>query len=144
MSNLSERWFGRYSDDYMDLTTTRAFLVGLLVNVLYLVLFVLLLALSLDGANATVERVNITIFGFLLVILGGVVIGGGSVYRFHTSERAREQSKKFSFRTVAVLGLFGFYWLLASYRPSYAIWFAICYLAARTLAHIWIYVAARI
>ena len=72
MSSLSERWFGRYSDDYLDLTTTRAFLVGLGINVLYLVVFVLMLALSLNGTSATVERENVTAVGFLLVILGGI------------------------------------------------------------------------
>jgi hypothetical protein len=143
MSDHSERWFDRYSDDYMDLTTTRAFLVGLAMNVLYLVPFVLILALSLDEANATVARENVTGIGYLLAILGGVSIGAGSVYRFQTSERVRERSKKFSFRTLSVLGFFGFYWLLASYRPTYAVWFGICYLVARTLAYIWIYVAAR-
>ena len=109
MSSLSERWFGRYSDDYLDSTTRRAFLVGLGVNVFYLVVFVLLLALSLDGTNATIERENVTAIGYFLVILGGVLIGGGSVYRFRTSERAREPSQRFDYRTVTILGFFGFY-----------------------------------
>ena len=142
MSSLSERWFGRYSDDYMDLTTTRAFLMGLITNALYLVLFILILILSIDGA--AVGQANVTAIGYFLVILGGVLIGGGSVYRFQTSERVRERSKKFSYRALAIFGFFGFYWLLVSYRPTYAIWFGICYLATRTLACIWIYAAARL
>jgi uncharacterized membrane protein YidH (DUF202 family) len=144
VSDLSERWFGRYSDDYWDLTTTRAFLMGLVGNVLHLIAFVLLLALSLDEANTVGGKETVTAVGYLLVIIGGVLVGGGSIYRFHTSERVEERSRKFSFRTVSVLGFFGLYWLLASYRPTYAVWFAICYLIARTLAYIWIYVAARL
>lgn len=143
MNSRSERWFNWFSEGYSDLTTTRAFLVGLVGNVLYLVLFVLLLALSLDGANATVGRENVTAVGYFLVILGGVLIGGGSIYRFHTSETLRERSKKFSYRAVAIFGFFGLYWLLASYRPTYAVWFGICYLTSRTLAYVVIYVAAR-
>lgn len=46
MARLSEWWFNRFSDDWHDLITTRAFLGGLAGIVLYLMMFLALFVLA--------------------------------------------------------------------------------------------------
>jgi uncharacterized membrane protein YidH (DUF202 family) len=142
MPSLSERWFGRFNDDYQDLRSTRALLMGLLTSGMSLILFVLLLVLALEPSRQIGAQSGA--LGYLIAIVGGLVLGAGPVYRFYRSEKAREQAQKFPVRIPAVTAFYVLYYLLARYRPAYAVWFGICYVVARVLTHLGIYVTARV
>lgn len=149
MGSLSEWWFSRFSDEWYDLTTTRAFLGGLAGIVLYIIIFVSIFVLASSMGMIPSERLARDsappgfLLGFLVVMLIAVLTGGGSPYRFHTNERFRELSTRFSFRTPVILGFFGFYSLLVVFTPVYAVWFAFFYCAARVLVYVIIYMSGR-
>lgn len=149
MARLSEWWFSRFSDEWYDLTTTRAFLGGLLGVFVRLVGFLSLFVLAISwgllppGTIAS-DPPSGFLLGLLIVMGIAVLIGGGSPYRYHTSTRFRELSTRFWFRVPIILGLFGFYWLLVVFTPVYAVWFAFSYCAARAFVCVGIYVSSRL
>ena len=122
MARLSGRWFSSFSDDWYDLTTTRAFLGGLLGTFVRMICFLLLLVLAIlwgllpPGTIASDPPPGF-LLGFLVVMGIAVLTGGGSPYRYHTSTRFRELSTQSWFRVPFVLGLYGFYWLLLCSLP---------------------------
>lgn len=146
MGRLSERWFGRFSDDWWDLTTTRALLAGLVQTVLYSILFVLLFALVVLYGVVTLTAEDPPAVGIVvpIVILVGVLIGVGSPYLHHTRERLKRLSRSFSFLIVVMFGFLGLYVLLLLYEPAVALLFAVAYLVSRALTFVGIYLAARV
>lgn len=142
MPSLSERWFGRFNDDHQDLRTTRALLMGLLTSGMYLILFVLLLVLALEPNEQIGSQASA--IGYLIAIIGGLILGARPIYRFYRSEKVRKRAQRFPIRIPAMVAFVVLYYLLARYRPTYAVWFGICYVVARVLTHLGIYVTARV
>ena len=143
MPSLSERWYGRFHEDQQDLGITRALLTGLLTTGLYLVLFVLLLALALGSSPNEQIGAQASAIGYLAATVGGLILGARPVYRFYTSDQARERAQRFPIRVPMMIAFVVLYYLLARYRPTYAVWLGICYVVARALTHLGIYIAAR-
>lgn len=113
MGRLSKWWFGRFSDDWTDPSTTRGFLGGLVQAVLFFVLYMLLFLLWTDSVGPLAEYSTV---GLVLSGVGGITVGGGLAYLGHSRERVREiwisLSTQFSTRGFVLLVALGGYWLI--------------------------------
>jgi len=134
MSNPTERWFGRFSDDWVDLSTAIGFIGGIVQILLQAALFVLLFVLGTSigivehGVPETPNSVLLVSASFL-----GVLLGGGLPYLRYTRDRFRRLGWDLSYR-IAVLSVFyGLYVAFLAYHPSCGIWFALAALTARIL-----------
>ena len=111
---------------------------------LFLILFSLLLLLALESVPSGQIGTQTTGAGYLVVVIGGLILGARAVYRSYRSERVQEYAQKFSIQIPVMIAFVVLYYLLARYRPAYAVWFGICYVVARVLTHLGIYISARV
>jgi uncharacterized membrane protein len=143
MGRLSERWFGRYSEEWSEPTTVRGLLGAVIQSVLGLVIFALLVQLALVMDIVVPADWTLSSLSLLVAVLAGVAFGVGAT-SLATNERFVRHMKTFSGRAAWIIGWFGLLFALLSVAPAPT---TIGYLTAAVTklgGHVALFVAERV